>query len=405
MSGEGKGTIELRAYHKLERAEGRETIETWADKLDGWLPRNVEQAKIQEYANALIENEINTVPLLAQLEASDLADLKFPTGHRAIILEAARKEARQRTPVSYFSVCGHLGLKLHGMWEEVSHAPLWQGVVGEFLASAVFVFILNSIIVSSGILVQNAANTPGTDDSLSVKNLTPDRYLSISIGAGFAFALSVFTFHPVGAGHVTPAISFALAFSSAISPLRWALYLAAQLLGAMIATGFVNTLSYSKFDQAQGGRNIIQPGYTPGSSVGIETLTTFILVLTALAFHDKGKAKGTRGFGPAALGFVVLVVHLIALPINGASMNPARSFASSAVFHDWDAQWTYWLGPYLGSAIAVLFYEFLLRDKDPNGKKECSQKREYHGEKHWGGDDHHGHHGHHKRSRSHGSHH
>jgi len=300
---------------------------------------------------------------------------------------------------------------LHGMWEEVSHAGLWQGVVGEFLASAVFVFILNSIIVSSGTLVQT---TPGTDDSLSIKNLTPDRYLSIAIGAGFAFALSVYTFHPVGAGHVTPAISFALAFSSAISPLRWALYLAAQLLGAMVATGFVNTLSYSKFDQAQGGRNIIQPGYTPGSSVGIETFTTFILVLTALAFHDKGKSKGTHGFGPAALGFVVLVVHLIALPINGASMNPARSFASSAVFHEWNAQWTFWLGPYLGSAIAVLFYEFFLRDKNPHGKKDCSHNKECHGHKKhgWGHDGGHSHdgghhehgHGGHKRSHSHGAH-
>jgi len=237
---------------------------------------------------------------------------------------------------------------------------LWQGVVGEFSAAAVYVFILDAIIVSSGLLVQQQNRQ---DDSLWVANLTGDRYLSISVGAGFAFAVAVYTFTPIGAGHVTPAISLAYLFTSAITPLRWALYLGAQLVGSMIAVGFVKTLSSDNFNAAQGGTQVAQPGYGAGSSLGIETLTTFILVLTALSFSDKRRARGSWEFGPLALGFVVLAVHLIALPINGASMNPARSFATSAVYHSWDNQWTYWLGPGLGAVIAVLWYELFIRDK------------------------------------------
>jgi len=237
---------------------------------------------------------------------------------------------------------------------------LWQGVVGEFSAAAIYVFILDAIIVSSGLLVQGGNRQ---DDSLWVANLTGDRYLSISVGAGFAFAVAVYTFSPIGAGHVTPAISLAYLFTSAITPLRWALYMCAQLLGSMIAVGFVKTLSYDSFNASQGGVQIAQPGYGAGSSLGIEVLTTFILVLTALSFSDKKRARGSWEFGPLALGFVVLAVHLIALPINGASMNPARSFATSAVYHSWDNQWTYWLGPGLGALVAVLWYELFIRDK------------------------------------------
>jgi len=57
-------------------------------------------------------------------------------------------------------------------------------------------------------------------------------------------------------------------------------------------------------------------------------------------------------------------VHLIALPINGASMNPARSFASAAIFHNWAGQWTWWLGPGLGAVIAAVWYEVGIRYKD-----------------------------------------
>jgi len=348
----GSGPNEL--HSKIEVSDSKE----WVRTLRGWLP-GVDEGVLNSYAQKFVENHIYDVDTLAKIESGELKELKITTGHRAIILDAARRSAR-KGPATFHSVCGDLGLEVHGMYDELTSLKLWQGVVGEFLSSAVFVFILNAIIVSSGLLVQKGN---GADDSLYIANLPGDRYLSISVGAGFAFAVAVFTFTPIGAGHVTPAISLAYLFTSTITPLRWALYLAAQLVGAMIATGFVETLSPSHFDQAQGGRNIPQPGYGTGASLGIETLTTFILVLTALSFADKKRSRGSAEFGPVALGFVVLCVNLIALPINGSSMNPARSFASSALYHQWDDQWTYWLGPALGSSIAVLWYELFLRDK------------------------------------------
>jgi len=326
-----------------------------------WLGPTVEEALLKQYAQNLVDNHIDDTYTLSRIEPAELREIVRTTGHRALILEAARRESR-RGPATFHSICGDLGIKFHGMFDELTSLSLWQGVIAEFSASAIFVFLLDAIIVSSGLLVQRTTNIFG-DDSLFITNLPGDRYLSISIGAGFAFSIAVYAFSPIGAGHVTPAISLAYLFTSAITPLRWILYLAAQLVGAMVAVGFVKTLSEDHFESAQGGRQITQPGYSTGSSLGIETLTTFILVLAALSFSDRRRSRGSAEFGPLALGFVVLCVHLIALPINGASMNPARSFATSALYHNWQDQWTYWLGPALGSVIAVLWYEFFLRDK------------------------------------------
>jgi len=40
------------------------------------------------------------------------------------------------------------------MFDELTSLSLWQGVIAEFSASAIYVFILNAIIVSIGLLVQ-----------------------------------------------------------------------------------------------------------------------------------------------------------------------------------------------------------------------------------------------------------
>jgi len=253
---------------------------------------------------------------------------------------------------------GQFGIQL---WkkDELGSWDLWRGVFGEFFASAVFVFILNSIIVTSGTLESQDGGTT----ALPLTQLSVARYLSIAVGAGFAFAIANYTFFPSSGGHITPAITFGFLLSKQCSLLRWILYLASQMVGAMVATGFVKIQQFQYFDQAMGGVNKVAPGYDDGSSVGIEVLTTFILVITALSFYDDKRPRHDTWFGHLALGFVVLTVHLIALPINGASMNPARSFASSAVFHEWQSQWTWWLGPALGALIAVLFYEITQREK------------------------------------------
>jgi len=128
----------------------------------------------------------------------------------------------------------------------------------------------------------------------------------------------------------------------------------------------VKTIDYGYFDDANGGVDRVNKllGYDDGISVGVDTLTTCILCLTALSFFDVRRGKYFNWFGHLALGFVFTTVHLIAIPINGASMNPARSFASAALFHSWDSQWTWWLGPALGAVIAAIWYELFIREKD-----------------------------------------
>jgi len=334
------------------------------------------------------------VDRLALLQNSDLASLGVAVGHRPIILQAAREASKEfDPPTTWELICGRFGLDcdgesrrdhlypgqapVHGFFPnllaEFRSWDLWRGVFGEFFASGIFVFLLNAIIVASGLLELASPNGPNNGNNIgsldpSTGRISVARYLSISIGAGFAFALVNFAFWPSSGGHITPAISFAFLWTRQISILRWILYLGAQLVGAIIGTGFVKAVNASAFNNAYGGVNRVHLdlGYDDGVSVGVDVLTTFILCITALSFYDRRRPRFDNWFGHLALGFVFLTVHLVALPINGASMNPARSFASAAIYHAWRSQWTWWLGPFLGAAIAAIWYELFIREKDTN---------------------------------------
>ncbi len=75
--------------------------------------------------------------------------------------------------------------------------------------------------------------------------------------------------------------------------------------------------------------------------------------------------KGLAHLAPLAIGFVIVVDHLLGVPVTGAGMNPARSFGPALVGGAWDNHWIFWVGPLIGGAVAALVYEFVfLRRKE-----------------------------------------
>lgn len=61
---------------------------------------------------------------------------------------------------------------------------------------------------------------------------------------------------------------------------------------------------------------------------------------------------------PLGIGIALFIGHLIAITFTGASMNPARSFGPAAVSGNFPSEhWIYWIAPWVGSGLAVIFYE------------------------------------------------
>jgi glycerol uptake facilitator-like aquaporin len=69
--------------------------------------------------------------------------------------------------------------------------------------------------------------------------------------------------------------------------------------------------------------------------------------------------------GPVGIGFAVAVGIMAGAKVCGASMNPARSFGPAVVVSTfnsdiWSYHYVYWVGPALGSLLAVLWYRLFL---------------------------------------------
>ncbi|CAK8575804.1 unnamed protein product [Lathyrus sativus] len=112
---------------------------------------------------------------------------------------------------------------------------------------------------------------------------------------------------------------------------------------------------------------MLNAGYNKGTGLSVEIIGTFVLVYTVFSATDpKRNARDSHVLvlAPLPIGFVVFMVHLATIPITGTGINPARSFGAVVIYNNekaWDDQWIFWVGPFIGAAIAAIYHQFVLR--------------------------------------------
>ncbi len=174
-------------------------------------------------------------------------------------------------------------------------------------------------------------------------DLDPARLVAIALAHGLAIAFLVYATANISGGHINPAVTFAAFLTKKISAARGLMFVVAQLT---IPDAADTNL----------GAHALGPGVSVSTGLLMEIVVTFVLVFVIFATAvDPG---GMGNLAPLAIGLAVLVDHLVAVPITGASMNPARSFGPALVAGEWANHWIYWVGPLLGAALAGLVYQF-----------------------------------------------
>ncbi|MPZ48756.1 MAG: aquaporin [Dehalococcoidia bacterium] len=182
----------------------------------------------------------------------------------------------------------------------------------------------------------------------------------IALGFGISIAVLVAAIGPISGGHINPAVTFALVITGQVSVGRGVLFIAAQLLGAVLGVLILRAVLVDDLILAipGAGGNSINDGAVASNlaAMGIEAVGTFLLVWTvfATAVHPKGSL-----LAPFAIGFAVLVAHIVLVPLTGTGINPARTFGPALVLGRWDDWWVYYAGPLIGAALAALSFFIL----------------------------------------------
>jgi glycerol uptake facilitator-like aquaporin len=94
----------------------------------------------------------------------------------------------------------------------------------------------------------------------------------------------------------------------------------------------------------------------------VEILVTFIFVFVVISVATDDRAPA--GVAPLAVGFALACGVLIAGPVTGGSLNPARTLGPAIVAGQFDAVWVYIVGPILGAVLAALAYDHFASQAD-----------------------------------------
>lgn len=201
----------------------------------------------------------------------------------------------------------------------------------------------------------------------------PDALLIISFAHGAVIGLMVYVFGHVSGTHINPAVTIAMMATKRINVKDGGGYIAFQLIGAVLASAtlaaivptFASEVNYG----VQGGPSDFLEG-SAGAAFAVELILTFFLIATIymVAVHKKAAA----GFAGIAIGGMIFLLHLVGVPLTGASMNPARTFGPALVSGYWDFHWIYWAAPIIGGLIAafVMNYVFVKKAEKEEARAE-----------------------------------
>nr|QJD39002.1 major intrinsic family protein [Zygnema circumcarinatum] len=223
-----------------------------------------------------------------------------------------------------------------------------RAAAAEFLALLVFVF------VSAGSVESFSKITGGSTDSGYV--------LGVAFAHGITIALTVAIAAAYSGGHVNPAVTLGFLLTGRLDVLAAIAYWVAQLLGA-IAGGFLLSLIWGKKVHGLGSHSFA-PGVSTVHGLEVEIILTFVLVLTV--WGTAVDPRGNKTLAPYLIGLAVFVGVLFGAPLTGPSLNPARTVGVAVWSGNWDHHWVYWLGPFIGAAVAALLFELaFIRATDP----------------------------------------
>ncbi|KJE91777.1 hypothetical protein CAOG_002866 [Capsaspora owczarzaki ATCC 30864] len=247
---------------------------------------------------------------------------------------------------------------------------LIRAVLGELVCTTIFLFTVMAAGLNYGTGGPVAAATGS---------------LMGAIVTGFCAVAIIYAFADVSGAHFNPAVTFATLVTQKTSPFKSGLYWAAQILASIIASALLVALF--PYENAAAHVVVTVPdGVNLIQALLMEFILTFILVyvIFATAFEtvdsnnvkvvtDKDDTKGTgaknltiytttgntkAGFAPLAIGLTLGFLCLLGGSVSGGAFNPARTLGPAIVSWTWTDQWVYWLGDFLGAAVAGLIQQF-----------------------------------------------
>ncbi len=203
------------------------------------------------------------------------------------------------------------------------------------------------------------------------------RAVLVSLCFGLVILAVVYALGDVSGGHFNPAVTVAMWFARRMRPADVGPYLVVQVLGGIVGMavvlgivssgGIVYPLAQAAAMGSQCFAGFGAPAascpYSLGSVFLLEVALTFVFVFVILSVTRPDNSA--KNLAPVAIGFTLLIANLVAIPVDGSSINPIRSFSPAVVSVFWPTarwaiaeSWLFWVAPILGGILAAASERF-----------------------------------------------
>lgn len=190
--------------------------------------------------------------------------------------------------------------------------------------------------------------------------------LGIALAFGLSVVVMAYAIGPITGCHINPAITVSMLVAGKIKLGEALGYIVAQFLGAVAAAAVLYGIQQGLPGFTMGewalGSNGWGEGYLAGYSLTsafiAEAVLTFLFLFVIFATTSK---LGNGNMAGLAIGLTLVLIHLVAIPITGTSVNPARSFGP-AIFAGGKALsqlWLFIVAPLVGGILAAITWKGL----------------------------------------------
>jgi aquaporin Z len=235
----------------------------------------------------------------------------------------------------------------------------WKKLVAEFVGTLVLVVIAVGVATESfGFRLFGLSFAAGV--------------VATALAFGMVLVALVYAIGPISGCHINPAVTLGFLGSGRMKVQEAVAYWIAQFAGGIVGAYllywmFTTSPLYHKSVQGLG-----TDGYgiksrllvSEGGAFLIEVVLTAMFVLVVLFATHKAAIQGAAG---VAIGFALLMVHLIGIPLTGTSVNPARALGPAIVVGGTalNQVWVFIVAPLVGAIVAALIHLLLAdRSKD-----------------------------------------
>lgn len=231
--------------------------------------------------------------------------------------------------------------------------PHWKKLAAEFFGTLILVVIAVGVATESfGFRLFGLSYAAGV--------------VATALAFGLVLVALVYAIGRISGCHINPAVTLGFLASGRMKIQEAVMYWIAQFAGGIVGAYllywmFTTSPLYHKGIQGLGTDGYGKQSHllvSQGGAFLVEVVLTAIFVLVILFATHKAAIQGAAG---VAIGFALVFVHLLGIPLTGTSVNPARSLGPALVVGGTALSqvWLFIVAPLVGAVVAAVIYMVL----------------------------------------------